>query len=314
MHTALKNHAGFSLIELMVSLAIFLVVCGAAMGAMVEAQRRFRSMEIRTAIQSKLRGAFELMAQEIGQAGLPGSGIDANGLAIPLTTTTAVVSSGSTITVAGTAAIIPGEIVTLDSPANQEAAPMQVKSVTSTTVTFYQTIALTHASGAPVYVSGVFPGGVLSTSTASKLEMFGDLKAMGSSLVLVEYLCPSTFPGLFTRSEYDAQSASLNNGPTTLVDNVTACSFTYPASFPSTGVLNISTAPTSFSMVTSVGVSLTVQSQTPDPITGQYFVYTKTFLNIQPRNILAANQEVIAGNAQELQPYDSTKGIFASLP
>jgi hypothetical protein len=169
--------------------------------------------------------------------------------------------------------------------------------------------------GAPVYVLGVFPGGVLSSSTSSKLELFGDVKALGSSLVLVEYLCPSTFPGSFTRSEYDAQSGNLNNGPTTLVDNVTACTFTYPATFPSTGALSgISTTPTSFSMVTSVGVSLTVQSQTPDPITGQYFSYTKTFLNIQPRNILAANVQVTAGNTQELQPYDNTKGIFASLP
>jgi hypothetical protein len=70
-------------------------------------------------------------------------------------------------------------------------------------------------------------------------------------------------------------------------------------------------------MVPSVGITITATSQTNDPLSGKpiggQYQLTKSFLNIQPRNVLAAIEQVVAGNTSELQPTPSTGTIFTDL-
>ena len=90
-----KRKAGFSLLELVVSLAVFLVISGAVIGSLNYFQNNYRGSEIRVALEQKVRAALELMAQEISQAGLQPSGVDTDGLGMPLATVAASACSGS---------------------------------------------------------------------------------------------------------------------------------------------------------------------------------------------------------------------------
>lgn len=65
---AVGNHAGFSLIELMISLVLGLLVTAAAVGIFLSNQRTFRATESLARIQEDARVAFELMARDLRQA------------------------------------------------------------------------------------------------------------------------------------------------------------------------------------------------------------------------------------------------------
>jgi prepilin-type N-terminal cleavage/methylation domain-containing protein len=154
----------------------------------------------------------------------------------------------------------------------------------------------------PFYGLGQYPHGIVPSvssgpgvvvppsggSTATQLELFGDVNADGHSLLAVIYSCPATLPGPFVRTVYDATSTVTPQTPistTNLIDNVTFCQFSYPplAKVPST------CGKTSGDyIVTSVGLTITAQSLMNDPSTHAPVTVTKSFLNIQPRNTMAA--------------------------
>ena len=348
-----KRAAGFSLLELLISLVVFLVISGAVMSGMFSFQKGHRSQEIRVALEERMRATVELMSQEIGQAGLPASGVDQDGMAIPLATLTTyspntpsngystitVTPSGSGITTL--AGVIPGEMLTVDSSTPQER--VQVYSVSGNTVVFTGTFANSHTlNTAAIWAPGTYPGGILyptpagtangwpyPTNYSSTLYMFGDLNAVGYSAVLAKYACPATYPGAFTRQRFDVLSGAALDAGVTLVDNVTYCSFKYICASPGSSPMDCaSTTPQPnpvliplggvqqpYLMVVGVGFSITAQSQTKDPTTGQIVTLSKTFLNIQPRNIVAANHEQTFATPDQLEvlPYDRTKGVFAKI-
>ncbi|MFC3816359.1 PilW family protein [Lysobacter sp. GCM10012299] len=62
------SEAGFSLVELMISLVLGLLVSAAAVGIFLSNQRTYRATESLARIQESARVAFELMAREIRQA------------------------------------------------------------------------------------------------------------------------------------------------------------------------------------------------------------------------------------------------------
>jgi len=55
-----------------------------------------------------------------------------------------------------------------------------------------------------------------------------------------------------------------------------------------------------------VAITLTVQTQQKDPITGQYQLETKALLNVSPRNVYNAWQLANAGFTDHLQSTPST--------
>ena len=71
---------------MMLSTALFLDF-SPHLGGMISVIRNYRSLEIATPFEQRMLSAFELMAQEIGQAGLQASGLDISGLVAPLAST-----------------------------------------------------------------------------------------------------------------------------------------------------------------------------------------------------------------------------------
>lgn len=327
-----KGEAGFSLLELLISLAVFVVISGAIIGSMGYLQKNYRGSEIRTTLEQKMRAALELMAQEISQAGLQPSGVDTDGLGAALTTATAAISAGSTaaVQVSTIAGIYQYEWLRIDAGPGPNcyggggSGPcerMQVHSVSAgppATITFYGSFQYAHVANTPIFGMGSYPQGVVPPglssppasggSSSSQLEVFGDLNGAGNSFLAVIYACPSTFPGPFKRTLYDATSGSQISS-INLIDNVTACSFTYPATLPTVNIPVCNQASTQVPVVLSVGITLTAQSTMNDPQTGQPITLTKSFLNIQPRNVVAAyNWAGLSPDtaANELQPMPCT--------
>ena len=306
-----RRAAGFTLLEMLVSLALFLIISGVVLGGMTSLQKSYRGLEVRTAMEQRLRAALELMAQEINQAGLPAENVDLNGLVTaPLATSSSNISPGSSVTlnVSSTSGMYPNQQLWLDVGTAQE--PVTISSIGTGTVTV-ASVQNTHngsATAFPIFAMGVYANGVLPNSTSTKFEFFGDITAQGNPMVLVTYACPTTTPGALTRTVYPLTTTSQQySSQAPLLDNVTACSFTTTN--------NTVTLPGFANpAVTTVSISVTIQSQTKDPQSNGYITITKSFLNIQPRSLNAAIGRYLNYGDTTTLMQNPTNGIFTNLP
>src|SRR6202035_4354541 len=189
---------GFSLFELIVSMAILLVISGGIFSAISSSQQSYARTELKSDMYENVRGVAELMAQKIGQAGL---------VNLPATTLGAAVNANitaQTVNVSSTASMFVNEQVLVDAGTNNEEL-VTLTGITASTITAI--FGKAHATGVPINVLGVFPNGIVAPattdgSTANVLNLFGDLNADGS-LVYVRYTCtPGTAaaPGTLARS------------------------------------------------------------------------------------------------------------------
>jgi len=274
---------GFSLFEAMVSIAILIVLSGAAMSGLLAYQKIYRSLDLKTDVLAGVRGASELMSQEIGQAGLlnyPGTSLGA---------AVAASLSPQEATLTSTAGIFVGEKLLVDAGVAQET--ITVTEVGSTTVTgIFQN---SHDAGAPVNAAGVFPQGVLSSSTASQLQLLGDMNADGT-LVYVQYDC-DTMAGTLSRS----------------ITPITAASASPPQILLTGLIVNANGAPcfqyrtaaaAGYTFVTNVGMTVTIQTARVDPQTGQFVTLANAYSNFSPRNLWAGLEMAQAGIYGSLQP------------
>lgn len=327
---------GFTLIELLISLSVFLIISGAVLGGMASMQKNYRGLEIRSALQQRMRAALELMTQEINQAGLPTTSVDQNALVNgPLTVSSSNIAAGAssaTLTVASTTGIYQNQQLWLDVGTAQEAVQVDSMSGSTLTVSPYKNGVLTNAHNGgttafPIFTMGVYGNGILPTndsgmtnyppaagqSSTYQLELFGDLNASGSGMLFVRYLCPAPgTTGPLKRTVWNVwDSTKLQD--TDLLDNVTFCEFSYPNPV-SPGVLGPG-SDFALPLITTVSINITAQSATKDPQTGAYITATKSFLNLQPRSINAAVRRAIVADhdASSLQ-VNPAAGIFASLP
>ena len=102
-----KTQKGFSLIELLVAVAILVIVAGTVIAGMINTMRSEGTVMNRTQVHASVRNATELMEQEIGQAGrLPAAQA---GLKITFATALAANPLGTTATptITSTAGIVP---------------------------------------------------------------------------------------------------------------------------------------------------------------------------------------------------------------
>lgn len=294
--------AGFSLIELLVSMAVLLVILGGIVSAISTSQQAYGRTELKSDMYENVRGVAELMAQEIGQAGL------LNLPAAPIPTLNAiVVPSGLAQTVnvtPSTASMFVGEQLLVDT-GNSEELLVNVTGVAPTSITAI--FGKPHLVGAPINVMGVSPNGIVApgtpdASTGTVLNIFGDINGDGS-LVYVRYTCNPGIPaapGTLTRSVttitpgVNALNAS-QNLLTTVVANPggTPC-FQYATQVPVAGFAS--------PIVTNVGITLTVQTTAPDPQTHQYLTMTKSFLNLAPRNLMTGMELANTNITNRLQP------------
>jgi prepilin-type N-terminal cleavage/methylation domain-containing protein len=294
-----SGQAGFSLLEMMVSIAILLVVAGAIISGLVQMTKVEGTLTSRTQMQSSVRNATEILEQEVGQAGRVG---------VPqsLTLKGTVVGGGgapvaATVAVSSATSLFVGEKVVVDTDANSEVVALTGVNPAANTIT--AAFSQGHATNAPVLVQGSFPSGIVppsfaNGSTATKLKLYGDINGDGN-LEYVEYTCDTAAGNFYRNTMPLTVGAKPALSPSMiLISNIRAnpggtdC-FTYQEK----PVLN---SPTN--AVINVGITLTVQTQYRDPQTGQYQTESKALLNVAPRNVFYAWQMGNAGNTDRLQP------------
>ena len=271
MINAQEQEAGFSLLELIVSFTMLLLVASIAIYALVGTQRIYSSQQSQADMHAGLRGAFELLTQEIGQAGA---------LNFTPTTLTAAITSSSTAqnaSITSTANIFVGEKLVVGTGGSQETVTVTAIGTNQITGIFTQN----HANGSIVAARGVFPQGVLSSSTSTSLKIVGDVNADGT-ISYVQYDC-DTSAGTLTRSITTySPSVSSRSASQTLLTNLIANPGSTPCFQYATGI-----TASGYTFIPSVAVSLTVQTSQRDSQTGQYVTMTKSFSNLSSRNILA---------------------------
>ena len=310
-----SSQAGFSLPELLIAMTIMLLISGAAVSALLKMTATQATIWNRTQMHSGIRGATEVLQQEVGQAGR---------VTLPAAVTlTSASTAGTTVTLAVTSStgMFVGERLVLDTGSNAEPVIVTaINSGTSITVTSFvtgppaQTVPA-HPAGAPLqalggFSAGIVPASVTNGSSGTVLKLFGDINADGS-MVYIEYSCviPVGGVGNLYRNSMAWDAAAPSPAPTAsqiLLSNITAnpngtACFTYQ-----TQTLNGTT------FVTDVAITLTVQTQVIDPVTKQFQTETKALLNVSPRNVFNAWMNESIGNRERVQPIPPS--ITALLP
>ena len=313
-------HTGFSLLEMLISMVILLGVTAVVMSGLLQTTNTEGTVQNRTEMHASVRSATELLQQEIGQAGrvaLPSAQVTLNS---PVTT-----PGIATPTVSSAAGMFVGEELVVDTGAGygttgltgsaQETVKVTAVNTTATPNTFTAVFDLPHLINTPVTVKGGFGTGIVPEKAAPynmtdgsdgfHLKLYGDINSDGN-MVYVEYVCDTTGGNLY-RSVSSINAATIA-AKTILLPNLqpnppnNAACFVYqeqPAGCNST-LGNPC-------FVTDVAVTLTVQTQLPDPSTGLYQQETKALLNVSPRNVFDAYQLSTLNN-DRVQPMPSTVG------
>jgi prepilin-type N-terminal cleavage/methylation domain-containing protein len=315
-----QSESGFSMMELLVATALLLIVSATVVNALIQMSNSQRTIANRTEMHSGIRGATELLQQEVGQAGRLGFPV-----ATMLTQAVSAVGGGApaaqascdpetpltgaaTVTVNSTAGMWATSgaqasyilLTTLDGD-NQESVRIATVNAGSITACFTKP----HAANTVVSPLGGFatgilpPAGVLNGSTGSVLKMYGDINGDGN-MVYVEYTCDTNAHRLYrnampinqaVKSPLDDSKILLNN----IVANPggTPC-FTYQTD-------TVTAQGTPFTFVLDVAVTLTVETEQLDPITRQKQTETKALLNVSPRNVFNSWALVNIGYTDRVQ-------------
>jgi prepilin-type N-terminal cleavage/methylation domain-containing protein len=292
--------AGFTLLEMMVSMVILSLIVGGFISALSSSEQSYARIELGSDMYENVRSVAELMAQEIGQAGL---------VSLPTTTLSSAVAANAAaqaVNVSQTASMYVGEQLLVDAgSANEELVTLTAVASTTMSGIFKNA----HASGAPVTVLGAFPSGIVpvgatdgSTSVnepgKSVLNMYGDINSDGS-LVYIRYTCDtSVTPGTLTRSV-----TTITPGVNTIAAAQTLLStlIPNPGGTPCFQYTSYPVGTPSNTYVTNVGLTISVQSLARDPQTQAYLTMTKSFLDLSPRNVLAGFELGNAGLTTRLQ-------------
>lgn len=309
---ASKPAAGFSMIELLISLAVLWAVMAVAVGAVSKYQQSYRSTDLRTQLHQDARAALEMIAQEVGQAGLVNARMTGTlsdiGPTASMTANSAVGASSLTVSSTSAAYLFAGEQVYVGLGSSQEVWTICSVSGTSVTGTLATgtcasraPLTKAHFSGDPLISYGVFPNGIVYSTTnsnSSKLMLIGDIYGDGKLYQVVYYWTPTNGVGPLTR-----KVTNLLGTPTTtsavLLPNVTACTFSVTGQG---STVQPAWATSAITMAQSASISVTVRTPYPDRYTGQYLSMTHSMLNIQPRNLIAAyNYWGASGSTAEMQ-------------
>jgi prepilin-type N-terminal cleavage/methylation domain-containing protein len=311
------SERGYTLIELMVSMAIMTIVSATALDGVFRLTKVNQTVSNRAEMHSGVRNATELLQQEVGQAGriaLPNiiqlGGAVAAGSATVLVN--AVDSSGTVLaSVNGTNGLFVGEKLVIDTGDNEET--VDITGINTTNKQITATFVFAHASAAPINVYGgfgygVIPSSVTNGSTSSLLKMIGDINGDGN-LTLVEYKCDVTSGNLYRRVvAYDATSKPAWAANMALLNNIVANPDGTPCfTYQQQSVNNVA-------YVTDVAVTLTVETADRDPVTGLKQRETKALLNVSPRNVFNVWQLAGLGISNRVQPLPSSVQTLIGLP
>jgi len=304
--------SGFSLLEMMISIFLLIGVAGVVMSGMMQTTRTEGTVENRTEMHASVRSATELMQQEIGQAGRVSLPPVANCCQMTTAVTTTGAPTTATLTTGLGAGMFVGEYLVVDAGINQET--VQVSAISGDTITAI--FGLTHPTApVPVAVQGGFGTGIVPESAnpynmtngsdGTHLKLYGDINGDGN-MVYVEYVCDYANSGNLYRSVTSfsagtivAKQILLPNLASSGNPNNTPC-FVYQER-----PINCNSTASNPCFVSDVAVTLTVQTQQPDPFTGLYQKETKALLNVSPRNVFDAYDLSTLSN-NRVQPMPST--------
>jgi type II secretory pathway pseudopilin PulG len=337
MMNRLRSQSGFSLAEVLVATGLLLAVSSIVTSALLQLTKQQQTVWNRTEMHSGVRGATELLQQEVGQAGkiaLPG----------PVTLTgspvTTVINPTSVCVVASTVLSsvagmwvdpgVPQRGIGLTFLDGDRMETVRVLALDAATKTITGCFWYNHDIGAPVVAMGGFatgiipPIGIVSGSTANKLKLFGDINGDGN-MVYIEYYCDNGDPGTagsfnLYRNVMPFQTTPAVKASTYAVTNANILlSNVHPNPPDSTGfarpcfqyqTVQLPAQGTTFTFVLDVAVTLTAWTQTPDPVTHQFQTETKALLNVSPRNVFSAWALTGMGYTERIQ---STPGTVTAL-
>jgi type II secretory pathway pseudopilin PulG len=321
MITRLRSEAGFTIAELIVATGLLLVISSIVTSALLQMTNRQQTIWNRTEMHSGVRGTTELLQQEVGQAGrvtLPGTG--AVTLTLPIVTAAGTLCSPGVpvpATVSSTTGMFVGEwLTTLDGDAAETVAIASITSATTITACFTQShlAATTSVRALGGFATGIVAPSLANGSTANKLKLYGDINGDGT-MVYIEYYCDNGDPGTagsfnlyrnvvqpFVPFGTAAAVKPAVDSSMVLMSNV------HPNPPDSAGVLRPcfqyqEPVPASVpGMVLDVAVTLTVWSQSADPVTKQFQTETKALLNVSPRNVYFTWEFAGLGYMNRIQP------------
>ena len=161
----LRDEAGTTLIETLVSLALMLIVSAGVMEGIVRLSHVQSLVFSRSAMHDGVRSATELLQQEVGQAG---------SVSLPAGTqlTGAVTVVGvATVGVSSTAGMFVGEKLVVDVGATEETVEVTAISA-GTPGKFTGNFTMTHNASSPVSVRGGFASGIVPCASASACPGF----------------------------------------------------------------------------------------------------------------------------------------------
>ena len=266
--TVSRSARGFTLIELLMTMTIMLIVTAPLLESALRYMQRHRGQQLIVEMNQGLRATQELMGQEIAHAGFHGL--------VPRQLTAGVLASAiaQVATVDDTSSFFAGQKLSIDLGNSQEV--VQITAVGAGTVTGIFRKA--HAAGAVITEVGPFPTGILPASTATVLQVYGDIMGDGT-LVFVEYRYdPATRQLTRSVTPIDADE---QNAADIVLDNV----LPNPGGAPIFQYRTLNRVGLNF--VIEVAVTLTVQTAERDPLTGAFRVQAASF-TLTPRNVLAA--------------------------
>lgn len=310
----IRSASGFSLIELLVATGVLLIISSIVTTALIQMTKSQMTIWNRTEMHSGIRGATELLQQEVGQAGritLPAT-VTLGAAVTGVTTcnpdtptlpaeTVAVTSVSGMYAVAGP----PSAYIMLTTLDGDNSESFRVGAVLTSPPRITACFAKDHLAGAVIMPMGGFatgiipPTGIVNGSSATKLKLYGDINGDGN-MVYVEYTCDTTARNLYRNvMAYDAASKPALTDSQILLSNIIAnpggtdC-FTYQTA-------TMIVQGTSFTFVLDVAITLTVQTQQLDPVTKQYQTETKALLNVSPRNVFNAWSLASIGYTDRIQ-------------
>jgi prepilin-type N-terminal cleavage/methylation domain-containing protein len=309
-----RSQNGFSLVELLISMSVMLLIAGAATTALLKMTSAQATIWNRTQMHSGIRGATEVLQQEVGQAGR---------ISLPAAVTlTAAIVTGSTVAqavnVSSTSGMFVGENLVIDagcfdtaSPCTSREETVALTAVSSTQIT--AVFANPHASGAPVQVRGAFATGVIpplaspssygNGSTGSILKLYGDINADGT-MMYVEYSCdiPAPVGGVQAPGDLHRNAMAFNATKAAPTVSQVLLSNIVPNPDASPCFTYQTQAVSGTYYVTDVAITLTVQTQLKDPVTNLFQTETKALLNVSPRSVYNAWMMASLGISNRIQP------------
>ena len=301
----MKQEAGFTLVELMLSTSILLVVSGIVVGATIDLTRLSTTMTNRSDMHSGVRNATALLQQEVGQAGRIS-------LPAPSSLSAAVGIGVATVDVTSTAGMFVGERLVVGTGAEAETVTLTAVAGNQITANFM----LPHVAGERLATTGGFSAGVIPTtmangSTGNVLKILGDINGDGN-MVYVEYTCDLAGGRLLRNvMAFDAAVKPMPTVDEILLDNLLPNPPNPGGGVPPCFIYQEQTfAGTTY--VIGVAIMTTVRTQQRDSITNDFQTVTKALLNVSPRNVVNVWQLASLHYINRVQPVPPS--VVALLP